>query len=126
VLLRRICVFFVIELDTRRVHIMGATAHPSGDWVAQQARNLLMDLEDRVGKVRLLIRDRDRDRDAKFTSALDAVFTSTGIRIVKTPIQAPRAYAYAERFVGTVRRECLDHLLIAGQQRPADGTLWKS
>ena len=125
-LLRRICVFFVIELDTRRVHIMGATAHPSGDWVAQQARNLLMDLEDRVGKVRFLI--RDRDRDAKFTSAFDAVFTSTGIRIVKTPIQAPRAnaYAYAERFVGTVRRECLDHLLIAGQQRPADGTLWKS
>ena len=84
-------VFFVIELDTRRVHIMGATAHPSGDWVAQQARNLLMDLEDRVGKFRFLI----RDRGAKFTSAFDAVFTSTGIRIVKSPIQAPRANAYA-------------------------------
>ena len=73
----------MIELDTRRVHIMGATAHPSGDWVAQQARNLLMDLEDRAASFKFVI----RDRDAKFTSAFDAVFTSTGIRIVTTPIQ---------------------------------------
>ena len=88
------------------------TTHPAGDWVAQQPRNLLIDLEDRVGKFGFLI----RGRDAKFTTAFDAVFTSTGIRIVKTPIQAPRANAYAERFVGTVRRECLDHLLITGQR----------
>ena len=88
------------------------TTHPAGDWVAQQARNLLMDLEDRAASFKFVI----RDRDAKVTSAFDAVFTSTGIRIVKSPIQAPRANAYAERFVGTVRRECLDHLPIAGQR----------
>ena len=112
VLLRRIYVFFLIELGTRRVHILGATAHPTGDWVTQQARNLMLDLEERAVNLTFLI----RDRDTKLTTEFDTVFTSSGIRIVKTPIQAPRANAYAERFVGTVRRECLDHLLIAGDR----------
>ena len=112
VLPRRIYGFFVIELGTRRIHILGATAHPTGDWVTQQTRNLLMDLEDRAVNLTFLI----RDRDTKFTTEFDTVFTSSGIRIVKTPIQAPRANAYAERFVGSVRRECLDHLLIAGER----------
>ena len=104
---------FVIELGSRRVHLAGVTAHPSGPWVAQQARNLLLDLGDRAAAFRFLI----RDRDAKFTKAFDDVWRSTSAKIICTPIRAPNANAVAERWVGTVRRECLDHhLLIVGRQ----------
>jgi putative transposase len=108
VLMRRLYVLFVIELDRRRVWLTGVTAHPTGDWVTQQARNLLIEMGEHAGRFRLLI----RDRDSKFSSAFDAVFTADGIRVVKTPVRTPVANAVAERWVQTVWAECLDWLLI--------------
>ena len=108
--LRRLYILVVIEHDRRRVHLAGITAHPTGAWVAQQARNLFMELGDRADRFQFLI----RDRYSKFTTVFDAVFTGADIRTIRTPVRSPRANAIAERFIGTLRRECLDHVLITG------------
>jgi putative transposase len=109
--LRRLYVFFFIELERRRVHIGGVTAHPNGAWVTQQACNILATLREDGKRPRVLI----RDRDVKLTNAFDACFRSEGITVIRTPIAAPKAKAHAERWVGSVRRECLDRILIVSR-----------
>ena len=109
--LKRFYVLFFIELATRRVHLAGITTNPDGRWVTQQARNLLMELDDEDARPLFLV----RDRDSKFTREFDEIFRSEGIRVIKAPVRAPKARAHAERWVRTVRRECLDRLLILGR-----------
>jgi putative transposase len=107
VFLQRLYVLFAIEVATRRVHVLGVTSHPVGEWVAQQARNLVLQVGMEVAEFRFLV----RDRDAKFTAAFDAVFAAEGTVVLPTPVRAP------ERWVGTVRREVLDRMLIFGRRQ---------
>jgi transposase InsO family protein len=110
VTLRRLYVLFFIELDSRRVHVAGCTTNPSEAWILQRARNL--SFTNLLERMRFLI----HDCDSKFTASFDELFRSEGIKVIHTPVQAPQANAYAERFVRTVRNECLDWLLILGRR----------
>ncbi len=108
--LTRYYVLFFVEIESRRGHLCGITTNPTGAWVTQQARHLAAELEEAGRVVRHVI----RDRDAKFTRPFDDVWRSIGAQVIRTPVRAPNANAFAERWVGTVRWECLDHLLIVG------------
>ena len=111
--LRQLYVLFFVSIGTRRVEYVACTRNPDAAWMAQQARNLLIDLDERGERPRFLIHDRDR----KLSRAFDAIFRGEDVEIVRTPIQAPNANAHAERWVGSVRRECLDRLLIFGRRQ---------
>jgi putative transposase len=113
VLLRRLYVLAVICVGSRRIDHVACTSNPDGVWMVQQARNMLMDLDDRGQRPQLLI----HDRDAKFSRACDDVFRSQGIRVIRTPLKAPNANAHIERWIGTARRECLDRLLIFSRRQ---------
>ena len=108
----KVYVLAVIEHGTRRVRILGATGHPVQSWVVQQARNLLMDLEDAGRRVKFVL----HDRDASFTVAFDAMFRAVGVRVIRSAVQAPRMNSIMERWIGSCRRELLDRTLIWNQR----------
>jgi putative transposase len=115
VLLKRLYVLVFIEHGTRRPHLAGVTAHPTGAWAVQQARNLAMDLGERLGTLRFLI----HDRDPLFTAAFGEVFKAEELRIIETLPKTPRMNAICERVIGTLRRELLDRILILGERHLA-------
>jgi putative transposase len=110
--LKTLYVLFFLQLSARRIVAARVTAHPDTAWVTQQARNVVMELGDRGVSVRFLL----RDHDAKFSRSFDDVFSSEGGQVLRTPIRAPKANAYAERWVQTVRAECLDWTLVLGRR----------
>ena len=110
--LQRLHLLFFIELGSRRVHLAGCTANPTGPWVTQQARQFAWTFQEQPGSFRFLI----RDHDSKSTRDFDTLFASEGIQIIKTPVRAPKANGTAERFVRTIRAECLDWLLIMNRR----------
>jgi len=112
ILLGRLYVLVFIHHDSRFVRIAGITSNPVAGWVTQQARNLSMELADQANAIKFLI----RDRDTKFTASFDAVFAADGTRVITTPVRAPQANAICERVIGTIRRECLDRMLILGRR----------
>jgi hypothetical protein len=111
--LRRLSVLVFISVGRRRVEYLACTSKPDTVWMLQQARNLLIELDDRDRQVRFLI----HDRDAKFPRAVDALLAGEKIKVIRTPVQAPNANAHMERWIGTVRRECLDRLLIVSRRQ---------
>jgi len=108
---KRIYALIAVEHGSRRAHLLGVTTHPTEVWTTQAARNLLMNLADRVTTLTFLL----RDRDSRFTNAFDAVFTADSIRILTSPPAAPRANAVCERMIGTLRRELLDRILVVNE-----------
>jgi transposase InsO family protein len=112
-LLRRYYVLFIIEIERRVVHLLGVTAHPNGPWATQVARNFCSDLGDAGRRVRFLV----RDRDTKFSKSFDEVFASMGVATILIPVRASKANAFAERWVRTVREDCLDHILVFSRRQ---------
>ncbi len=111
--LRRLYVLAFISIGSRRIEYLACTSKPDTGWMLQQARNLLMELDDSDRRVRFLI----HDRDAKFPRAFDALLAGEKLKVIHTPVRAPNANAHMERWVGTVRRECLDRPLILGRRQ---------